>query len=108
MGLTIAFIFARDLNVLTRGDLQARALGVSVGLLFPLIYILTSLLTAAAVTLAGTVGFVGLIVPHLLRLAGTADHRVLPPGAVLLGGTCSPPPIPSPALQWRRCSYRSG
>jgi len=86
-GLAVAFAFARDLNVLARGDLQARALGVPVGLLFPLLYILTSLLTAAAVTLAGTVGFIGLIVPHLLRLAGAADHRVLLPGAVLLGGS---------------------
>src|SRR3569623_1469885 len=86
-GLAVAFAFARDLNVLARGDLQARALGVPVGLLFPLLYILTSLLTAAAVTLAGTVGFIGLIVPHLLRLAGAAAHRLLLPGAVLLGGS---------------------
>ncbi len=87
VGLAVALILARDLNVLARGDLQARALGVPVGVLFPLLYVGASLLTAAAVTLAGTVGFVGLIVPHLLRLLGGGDHRVLLPGAVLLGGS---------------------
>jgi len=86
-GLAVALILARDLNVLARGDLQARTLGVPVGVLFPLLYVGASLLTAAAVTLAGTVGFVGLIVPHLLRLVGGGDHRVLLPGAVLLGGS---------------------
>lgn len=87
IGLIIALGFARDLNVLARGELQARALGVPVRLLFPLLYLITSLLTAAAVTLAGTVGFIGLIVPHLLRLLGAGDHRVLLPSAVLLGGS---------------------
>lgn len=86
-GLAVALSFARDLNVLARGELQARALGVSVNLLFPLLYVITSMLTAAAVTLAGTVGFIGLIVPHLLRLLGAGDHRVLLPAAVLLGGS---------------------
>src|SRR3569832_2151830 len=66
-GLAVALTLARDLNVLARGDLQARTLGVPVALLFPLLYVLTSLLTAAAVTLAGSIGFIGLIVPHLLR-----------------------------------------
>ena len=51
------------------------------------VYLLASLLTAAAVTTAGNIGFVGLIVPHMVRLAVGADHRVLLPGAVLLGGT---------------------
>lgn len=86
-GLAVALVLARDLNVLARGDLQARALGVPVGVLFPLLYVGASLLTAAAVTLAGTVGFIGLIVPHLLRLVAGGDHRILLPGAVLLGGS---------------------
>ena len=86
-GLAVALALARDLNVLARGELQARALGVHVSLLFPLLYVIASLLTAAAVTLAGTVGFIGLIVPHLLRLVAGSDHRVLLPGAVLLGGS---------------------
>jgi iron complex transport system permease protein len=51
------------------------------------IYFLASLLTATAVTLAGSIGFVGLVVPHLLRLLGSTDHRRLLPDAVLLGGS---------------------
>jgi len=51
------------------------------------IYLLASLLSATAVTLAGSIGFVGLIVPHMLRLAGVRDHRLLLPAAALLGGS---------------------
>ncbi len=87
VGLTAALAVARNLNLLARGELQAQALGVSVRGLRLLIYLLASLLTATAVTLAGSVGFVGLVVPHLLRLAMGADHRLLLPAAVLLGGT---------------------
>jgi iron complex transport system permease protein len=77
---------ARSLNILTHGELAAASLGVRIKFLRRLIYLLASLLTATAVTLAGTIGFVGLIVPHMLRLAGVRDHRVLLPAAVLLGG----------------------
>lgn len=86
-GLALGLPLARELNVLTTGALQAGALGVSVGRLHTLIYLLASLLTAAAVTVAGSVGFVGLVVPHALRLLGVRDHRILLPGAALLGGT---------------------
>ena len=51
------------------------------------IYLLASLLTATAVTLAGSIGFVGLVIPHLLRLVTGTDHRFLLPNAVLLGGS---------------------
>lgn len=86
-GLGVAFAVARPLNLLARGDLQARALGVPVGPLRIAVYVIASLLTAAAVTIAGSVGFVGLVVPHMLRLVGGADHRWLLPAAVLGGGT---------------------
>lgn len=86
-GLGVAFALARPLNLLARGDLQARALGVPVGALRIVVYVTASLLTAAAVTIAGSVGFVGLVVPHMLRLVGGADHRWLLPAAVLGGGT---------------------
>jgi iron complex transport system permease protein len=85
--LLAALPFARELNVLARGELSARALGVRVGRLRLVIYVLASLLTAVAVTLVGTVGFVGLIVPHLMRLALGNDQRVLLPAAALAGGT---------------------
>ena len=86
-GLLLALALGRTLNLLTRGQLAAQSLGVPVQGLRAVIYTLASLLTAVAVTLAGSVGFVGLIVPHLLRLAGIRDHRLLLPGAVLLGGS---------------------
>ena len=50
------------------------------------IYSLASILTAAAVTLAGTIGFVGLVVPHMVRLVTGPDHRIVLPSSVLLGG----------------------
>ncbi len=86
-GLILATALARPLNLLARGDLQAQALGVAVGPLRLSIYFAASLLTAAAVTVAGSVGFVGLVVPHMIRLIAGADHRVLLPAAVLLGGS---------------------
>jgi len=87
IGLLITLALARDLNVLARGELQAMALGITTGTLSLMVYVIASLLTASAVTLAGSVGFVGLIAPHLLRLLGITDHRSLLPGAVLLGGS---------------------
>ncbi len=60
---------------------------MAVGKLRVVIYILASLATATAVTQAGNVGFIGLIAPHMLRLAGARDHRLLIPGVILLGGT---------------------
>ncbi|MCM8564517.1 FecCD family ABC transporter permease [Thauera linaloolentis] len=87
LGLAAVMPFARDLNVLARGELNARALGVDVRRLRLGLYVLASLLTATAVTLIGSVGFVGLIVPHLVRLALGNDQRVLIPAAALAGGT---------------------
>jgi iron complex transport system permease protein len=78
----------RRLDILQRGDLQAAALGVNLRHSQWSIYTLAALCTAIAVSLAGTVGFVGLIVPHLLRLfTGTSQHRWILPGAILLGGS---------------------
>lgn len=87
LGLAAAVALARPLNLLGRGDLQAQALGVAVGPLRIAVYFLASLMTAAAVTVGGTIGFVGLIVPHAIRLAVGADHRILLPAAALAGGT---------------------
>ena len=86
LGLLAVQPFARELNLLTRGEVTARALGVRVGRLRGLVYGLGSLLTAVAVTTIGSVGFVGLIVPHLVRLAIGNDQRLLLPAATLAGG----------------------
>lgn len=78
--------YARSLNVLSMGETTARLLGESTHGLLWLVYLLASLLTAMAVSIAGSVGFVGLIVPHLMRLVVGSDHRVLVPAATLFGG----------------------
>jgi iron complex transport system permease protein len=85
-GLLAAVASGRSLNLLAHGELSAASLGVTIQPLRRLVYILASLLTAAAVTMAGSIGFVGLIVPHMLRLLGVRDHRRLLPAAALLGG----------------------
>ena len=78
---------ARQLNLLARGDHQASALGVSVNQLRLVLFFLSSLLTAVAVVQAGSVGFIGLIVPHMIRLMRGVDHRVLIPASIMLGGS---------------------
>ena len=87
LGAAIAWRFARALNLLARGESFAAALGESPTRLRTIIYFVASILTATAVSLAGSIGFVGLVVPHLLRLAGNTDHRWLIPQCVLLGGS---------------------
>jgi len=84
--LLVSMMISRNLNILARGELQAATLGVSPKNIRYLVYFLSSLLAATAVTLAGNVGFVGLIVPHAIRLMVGSDHRVLLPAAFLLGG----------------------
>ncbi|MDR8728724.1 Hemin transport system permease protein HmuU [Burkholderia pseudomultivorans] len=82
----VALPAAPQLNVLLRGDATALALGVPVARLRMRIYLVASLAAAAAVTTAGTIGFVGLVVPHALRLAFGNDQRMLLPAAMLAGG----------------------
>jgi len=86
LGSVLAYLMAREINVLARGGEQAAAFGVSVERLRLVLFLLASLLTATAVTLAGSVGFIGLVVPHMIRLMGGGDHRLLVPASVLLGG----------------------
>jgi iron complex transport system permease protein len=86
-GAALAMRAARSLNVLVRGDLVAASLGVDIKRLRLSLFFGASLLTVIAVTTAGSVGFVGLVVPHMLRLIGARDHRVLIPFSLLTGGT---------------------
>jgi iron complex transport system permease protein len=85
IGLVVAFVFGRALNVLARGDAVAATLGENPLALRLGTYALAALLSAIAVTTAGSVGFVGLVVPHLARLLGGGDHRRLVLNAALLG-----------------------
>ncbi len=76
----------RQLNVLARGETQAATLGLDVRRLRILVFVLSSLLTGCAVSAAGSIGFVGLVTPHLVRLALGADNRIVLPASALLGG----------------------
>ncbi len=86
-GLLISLPHARSLNLLARGEEQAAVLGVEVKPLRLQLYLAASLLTASAVTIGGSIGFVGLVVPHMLRLLTGSDHTLLLPASVLGGGT---------------------
>ncbi len=86
LAMAAALPFARDLNAFARGEATAAALGVDVVRLPWLLFALSALLTAAAVTTAGAIGFVGLIVPHAVRLVVGNDQRVLLPASALAGG----------------------
>ena len=85
-GLGVAMLRARDLNVATRGLEHAATLGVDPRRLRLELYFASALLTAAAVSVAGAIGFVGLVTPHIARRLGYVDHRLLLPAATLLGG----------------------
>lgn len=81
-----AMLFSRSLNLLARGEVEARALGLVLGRTRIAVFAAGSLLTAVAVTTAGSIGFVGLVTPHLARMMLGSDHRVVVPASALLGG----------------------
>ena len=83
----VSWAIARPLNLLLRGQQQAAALGENIQLLRIIIFILAAAMTATSVSMAGSIGFVGLIIPHSLRLIGLRDYRYLLPAAVLSGGS---------------------
>jgi iron complex transport system permease protein len=87
LGVAVAVLVAlsAQLNLLSLGDDEAASLGVEVGRARGAVFLAASLATGAAVALAGLVGFVGLIVPHLLRRLFGPDHRVLLPASALFG-----------------------
>ncbi|MFJ9635132.1 FecCD family ABC transporter permease [Streptomyces sp. NPDC101178] len=84
-GLLIAPFYARKLDLLALGERPARHLGVDVERLRITLVLVVALLTAAAVAVAGIISFVGLLVPHLLRMANGPGHRFLVPGSALGG-----------------------
>ena len=87
VAIALIYPFTRELNVMLRGQALAYSLGVRVVALRRMIYLIASVATALAVTTAGTIGFVGLVVPHALRLVIGNDQRVLLPACVLAGGS---------------------
>lgn len=87
LGLIGSIMISRQLNIMLWGDLQAGSLGVDSRKLRNIIFFLSSLLTAGAISLAGSIGFVGLVIPHLVRLLIGNDHRLLLPASALTGGS---------------------
>ena len=87
VAVLVVYPLARELNVLLRGEMLAHALGVRVAVLRSVVYLVASVGTALAVTTAGAIGFIGLVVPHALRLALGNDQRILLPASALVGGT---------------------
>lgn len=85
VGLVLVGAYARELDLLSLGDTQARQLGVDVNRVRLRILVGASLLTAAAVSVSGVIGFVGLVVPHLIRMTMGAEHRQLMILSGLLG-----------------------
>jgi iron complex transport system permease protein len=85
LAVTVLVALSAQLNLLSLGDDEAASLGVEVGRSRGAVFLAASLATGAAVALAGLVGFVGLIVPHLLRRLFGPDHRVLLPASALFG-----------------------
>jgi len=85
VALPILMLYSRQLNLLSLGEREAAYLGVEVERSKLLILIVCTLLTAGAVSVSGVIGFVGLVVPHLLRLLVGPDYRVLVPLSALVG-----------------------
>ncbi|WP_144920058.1 vitamin B12 ABC transporter permease BtuC [Halorubrum salsamenti] len=83
----VLLAYARDLNVMLLGEEEAQGLGIAVERTKRVLLAASALITAAGVAFAGVIGFVGLIVPHMLRLVVGPDHRVLLPSAALAGGS---------------------
>jgi iron complex transport system permease protein len=77
---------ARALNVLTLGEESAKSLGIEVERVKRTIFIISALLTGAVVSVSGLIGFIGMMVPHAVRMLVGPDHRVLLPASILIGG----------------------
>ncbi len=86
VGLFLLFKQARVLNILALGEDTARSLGVDTERAKRFIFILSALVTGAVVSVSGMIGFIGMVIPHAVRLVVGADHRLLLPASALVGG----------------------
>ena len=87
IGFVLLYRQATKLNLIVQGEETALQLGINVEITRQWILIVTSLITAVAVSLAGIIGFVGIMVPHMMRLVFGSDHRLLMPASVLFGAS---------------------
>ena len=87
LGFIVLFFYARELNVLLMGEEVALTLGINVERTKKVLLFVASVVTAAAVSVSGMIGFVGLIIPHAVRIITGPDHRVLLPASALVGAS---------------------
>lgn len=87
LGFIVAYLYSRDLNLLALGEDQAQHLGVEIEKVKRILLISATLMTAAAVSISGLIGFVGLIIPHLTRVVIGPDHRILLPTSAIVGAS---------------------
>jgi iron complex transport system permease protein len=86
VGLALLFMQVRVLNVMAFGEESARSLGIDTERTKRYIFLVSALMTGAVVSVSGMIGFIGMVVPHAVRLMFGADHRLLMPAAGLVGG----------------------
>lgn len=86
IGLAITYMFAKDLNAMLLGEETAQSLGVNVEFTKKMLLVTSALMISASVSFTGMIGFVGLLVPHVMRLLVGPDHRILIPSSALAGG----------------------
>lgn len=87
VGGIITWCFWRDLNIISLGEEQAQHLGIEVERVRKILFVLASLIVGAVVSVSGMIGFVGLIIPHMVRMIVGPDHRILIPASGLVGAT---------------------
>lgn len=85
VGTVLSFLFVKDLNALSIGEEEAHHLGVNVERVKTILFIIASILTGICVSVSGIIGFVGLFVPHILRLLLGSDHRILLVNSFFIG-----------------------
>lgn len=86
LGMLLLSLYARDLNIMLTGEESAKSLGVNVERTKIYIILIGTFITSIAVSVSGIIGFVGLIIPHIVRLIIGPDHRILLPASALMGG----------------------
>jgi iron complex transport system permease protein len=86
LGIIVLCLLARQLNILALGEQEARSVGLPVFVLRLILLFVSAVTTATAVCVSGSIGFVGLVVPHIIRLLIGPEHRVLLPACALTGG----------------------
>lgn len=87
IGFFILYFFSQKFNVLTLGSSTANQLGVNAGFVKNVTYVVASLIVGAVVSVSGIIGFVGLLIPHIVRLLFGVDNRIVVPASFLLGAS---------------------